>query len=182
MADIFDDLDSILLPETALLALKPAAATIPVRMPKKTEFFQSSNDPKHRPTRPVLLFLDDTDGKYYLVPPTNPDVYGTMEPVGKLAFIFVNINRSEELFLAAVGTTDNSWHVSARQIHEEARTKWVRMASAKARGEYISTSSSYTDNPAFPDVGMGDLLRRAFNGAVIDDIDHPLCKKIRGVP
>jgi hypothetical protein len=34
--------------------------------------------------------------------------------------------------------------------------------------------------PEWPDMTWGDIVLRAFKGRLIDNLDHPVCKKLRG--
>ena len=97
------------------------------------------------------------------------------------------INRMGQVFLwplplpAEDGRT-NSWHFTARAAAEQAEQRWVRMAANMGAGAYdVFLATEGVPDPEWPSHTFQDLLRVAFgNGRLIDSVDHPVVKRLRG--
>jgi hypothetical protein len=62
-----------------------------------------------------------------------------------------------------------------------AQDRWVRVnANMDAGGYDLMYAEGNLPDPKWPDMTWGDILMRAFKGRVIDSLDHPVCRKLRG--
>ena len=74
------------------------------------------------------------------------------------------------------------WHSSAREAAAEAVTNWTRVTANMALGAYeVAIAETITTEPQWPDSSFQDLLRIAFKGRLITDLDHPVVKRLRGL-
>jgi len=100
--------------------------------------------------------------------------------------LFTSVNRQGVLFLWPVrlpgpdGRTD-PWSQSAMEAANMARKAWVRVTANSALGAYevFETSTNLTD-PDWPTLPLRDILRVAFKGKLIDKLDHPVLRRLRG--
>jgi hypothetical protein len=78
----------------------------------------------------------------------------------------------------------NEWHQSAADAAKYAEEHWVRVKSNKAiRGyDQIPVPEDVTvPEPTWPDLSFQELLRIAFRDRLIDRLDHPVIKRLRGI-
>ena len=79
------------------------------------------------------------------------------------------------------GRGPSTWHTSAAQAAELAKTKWVRLKANLAIGAYDVKTSEAIPDPVFPKISMRDLLEIAFrDGKLVDHAGHPIIKQLLG--
>lgn len=82
------------------------------------------------------------------------------------------------------GTTKNpinSWSDSARIAQAQATQNWVRVISDKSSNGYFLESPLVAPaDPAWPQLTFPQILETAFGSRLIESLDHPLVKKLRG--
>jgi hypothetical protein len=101
--------------------------------------------------------------------------------------LLTTINRQGVGFLwpirmpGADGKLDD-WNQSAIEAAKLARTKWVRVTANRSLGAYdVFVASGNLAEPDWPDADFGKLIRTAFRDRVVDSLDHPLVKRLRGL-
>jgi hypothetical protein len=99
----------------------------------------------------------------------------------------VCISRAGTVFLWPVPlpTADgrlNSWHQSQRNAAELGENQWTRMRANMGAGSYdITVAPPGVSEPRWPTETFAELLKIAFgNGRLIDRLDHPVLKRLRG--
>jgi hypothetical protein len=98
------------------------------------------------------------------------------------------INRQGNLFLWPVPLPSGdgreiAWHTTAREAAALAEKVWIRLvANTNAAAYDIYEASALIPEPEWPDHNLQELLRVAFgNGRLIDSLEHPLVKQLRGL-
>ena len=99
------------------------------------------------------------------------------------------ITRQGTVFLWPIRLPDadgkiNEWHQSAANAAEYATKQWVRIKSNKAIRGYdliIPDGKKPIPQPTWPDLSFQELLRIAFRDRLIDRLDHPVVKLLRGI-
>ena len=73
------------------------------------------------------------------------------------------------------------WH--RRHVRRRlAATAWTRVTANMALGAYeVAIAETVTTEPQWPDSSFQDLLRIAFKGRLITDLNHPVVKRLRGL-
>jgi hypothetical protein len=101
--------------------------------------------------------------------------------------IFTCMNKAGVVFLwpaklPTENTSSRRWAESALQIADEAKRLWVRMAGNRELGAYeLFRARGNLPEPMWPDKTLSDLLHLAFdNGRLIDSLDHPVLRELRG--
>jgi hypothetical protein len=163
------------------LGVKKMLTTVPVRKPGKQEWFRVR--PSEEWQLQTFIFEDEGLNEIYLVAPAmRTELVGTAH----LALILTCINRQADLFLwrcklPGPDGRPNHWTDSALRIAKEAETGWRRMASNMTAGYYdgFEPSASLPD-PEWPDRTFSEIIRTAFQGRLIDSLDHPLLRQLRG--
>jgi hypothetical protein len=91
------------------------------------------------------------------------------------------VNGLWRIKLQGPGQKLNSWSRSAIQAAKKAETEWVRLKTDRAAGAYkAETAAGIADDPRWPDHDIAKLLEIAFRDRVIESMDHPVLKRLRG--
>jgi hypothetical protein len=101
--------------------------------------------------------------------------------------LVTTMNRSGLLFLWPVKRSkgskrDNAWIISAQQGARVAQQSWVRVSGNRELAAYdIIRASAHYPEPEWPsDLTFDDLLKLAFRDHVIQDLQHPVLRRLRG--
>jgi hypothetical protein len=163
------------------LGVKKMMTTVPVRKPGKQEWFQVRPGEEWR--LQTYTFEDEAQREVYLITPAIlSELAGTAHP----ALILTCINRGGDLFLwrCKLPWPDgrpNHWTESALAIAREAETNWRRMAANMAAGYYDGFApTAALPDPEWPDRSFREIIRTAFQGRLIDSVDHPILRQLRG--
>ena len=67
------------------------------------------------------------------------------------------------------------------QAAEEGQRHWTKLFwDQQQKRHRIRIADNLTDPPKWPDLSFRTMLELAFKGRVIDTIDHPVLRKLRG--
>ncbi|MFO0967885.1 MAG: hypothetical protein U0793_20180 [Gemmataceae bacterium] len=155
--------------------------TVPCRKPAK-EWFVRCN-PSLRLETCVLELKEDRET--YLVAPPLWQELASESTFGPRA-LYATMNRQGVLFVWPVrlpgpdGKIDD-WNRSALEAASMAESRWVRVASNMALGAYdVFEATADWPEPDWPALPLNEILRVAFKGRVIDSLDHPVLRRLRG--
>jgi len=165
--------------------LKTLRTIIPVRRPGKQEFFRVNPDPNYR--LPAAIMVDETEDKemYLLLGGLHTQLPGEF----KLVNLRLTISMQNVLAIWPVtipgynGEMPNSWHLSAENAASIAEMQWTRMRSVKALGGYqitVADGAFAKKEPEWPTEPFSELLKTAFAGKYIDNLQHPLVQRLFG--
>ena len=163
--------------------------TVPVRKPRKQEFFRCHPDAKM--TLAAMLVTDEDDGTAYFVAPDMRGE-GVLASSVKPTLLQLAILRSGAVFIwpltlpSVDGGGGRSWHESALKAKEIAKTKWLRIVADRSIGGYQPyAAQGELDEPDWEKVLAGktfnELLELAFADKIILSEDHPMVRKLRGL-
>jgi hypothetical protein len=166
--------------ETA--GVKKLLTTVPERKPNKQDFIRVRDATDFRDTFALIQIGEDRE--FYLVPPPlAPELVGEYN----LFTVYTAINRQGTVFLwpvrlpGADGKT-TEWWKSAHQAAAEGTKSWVRVTANQNLGAYeIRVATNIITAPDWPDVTFRELLRIAFTDHLIDSVEHPVVKQLRGL-
>jgi hypothetical protein len=157
--------------------------TVPIGKPNPQDFMRVHPDPAYRAPLIGLIELKE-DREIYLVPPTlSHDLAGELKPYS----LFTCINRQGvvRLWPVRVPEADSrvmEWHRSSAEAAQQAMTQWVRVKANMSLGAYeISVADGITTEPQWPEQTFAELLRIAFRDRLVDRLDHPVVKRLRGL-
>lgn len=162
---------------------KKLLTTIPVRKPSKECWFRTHPDEKCRLPSPVIELKEK--GETYLVARSLwPELMGESTFVAKL---FVpTLTRQGDLLLWPIrlpgedGNLDD-WNASAMEAATIAQTKWVRMSAKRSLGAYeIIVGPEPQPEANWPELSLDEIVRTAFKGRIIEKLDHPVIRQLRG--
>jgi hypothetical protein len=163
------------------VGVKKAIITIPVRKPNGQEYIRVHTGPAYR--LPVALIELRDDREIYLV---TSSVAAQIQGEYFLATMFTCINRAGVLSLWPVRLPGSDgrqldWHRSAAQAAEMAMTRWVRIKSnMNLRAYEVYEASATIPDPVWPDLLYKQMLEIAFKDRLVNSLDHPVLKQLRG--
>lgn len=165
--------------ETA--GVKKLLTTIPVRKPSRQDFVRVHPDPAYRENFPIIELKDERE-EYIVVADLVPELIG--EFVTKT--LFTAINRQGTVFFWPVRLPppdgkNLDWWRSSREAAELAMKSWVRVCANMNLAAYdIFQAESVIPDPEWPQIGFWELIKIAFRDHLVDRIDHPVIKRLRG--
>lgn len=162
--------------------VKKVLLHVSVRKPTRQEFFRTRVEPEFRLLMAILELKEERET--YAV---DPNLAGELVGDVRRVEMRLCITRSGVVMLWPVPLPSddgrrNAWHETARGAVELSETRWVRMSANMGAGCYdVSQAPDGISEPKWPDVSFTELLRIAFGkGLLIDSIDHPVLKRLRG--
>ncbi len=169
------------LTENTQIGVEKAVTVISCSKPNKQQFVRVHASEDYR--MQTALLEDKLNGESYLVSPELWD-----ELAGEIApmFLFASITKTNNIFLWPVKVPDtdgrrNNWHVSALRAAELAMEKWVRVGANMQDGKYdCMVAKGDIPAPEWPAMTFGEMLKICFQDRLIDSMDHPMLKQLRG--
>jgi hypothetical protein len=167
----------------ASIGVQKALLTVPVRKPDRTWFVRVHPDERYRLQTPVVELKEDRET--YLVA---QDLWPSLaaEATFSPRALFTAINRQGVVFLWPIrlpgpdGRVDE-WSRTALAAAEMATKEWVRVTANLSLGAYeIFRATGQLPDPVWPDKTLRELLAVAFHGKLIDSLDHPVLRRLRG--
>lgn len=165
----------------SMVGIKKEILVVPVRKPDRQAWFQAHQGEEWR--MPFALIEMKEDRETYLV---SPQIYN--ELIGECIpkYLFCCQTRQGIIFLWSIkmpgpdGRLDQ-WNQSALQIVTEYAGRWIRVVANLALGAYeVYTSEAEFPPPVWPSEGFHSLLKKAFRGKIVESLDHPIIKRLRG--
>ena len=165
------------------LGVRKVITLVPNRKPNKSEWFQVRAGEQWRLQTAVLELENGVERVTYLVaPPLWPELSGEIS----FALLLTCVNRANDVFLWRIKLPgpdgrSNSWTESALEIARGAESTWCRMKADMSNGIYshwVSTES--LPDPKWPDLSFREIIKLAFRGRMIDSLDHPVIRELRG--
>jgi hypothetical protein len=170
---------------TEQLVAKKDYSIIPIRNPRRHEWFQS------RPGddwKAILALHIDAEQVAYAVDPSFHNILIGRGLIKRYKVYTLLTYGTEVLFLSLIGLanageTENSYNRSRTEAYRVAETEWVQIGASKAIGGYeMFRPESAMAEPVWPNppASLDDMLQIAFKGRYIDRADHPILNQIRG--
>lgn len=182
----FEDLRADLSFEEKALMANENITTIPIRNPNKMEFFRV-REGKDWVMPLYLLELKDENETYAVHPQC---LKGLLEMgVARKVNLHTLMSNTGVFFLSGIpipqnGETENTWNRSRAMAYVKAETKWIRIKADKSLGAYREFSpEGVLPEPEWP-AKIENIIMAveiAFRDHVIDNYDHPIIKRIRGM-
>lgn len=167
--------------ESVGIGVKRIITTVAVGKPNKQEFVRAHPGADYRLDTATLE--DTVDRQLYLVAQSLwPDLAAEIKPVK----LVTAITRHGNLFLwpATLPPPDgrtNRWHESMLAAQDLATRHWVRVQAEMTAGEYsVFQATGNLPEPEWPALSFSEILKLAFQGRMIQTLDHPVLKTLRG--
>lgn len=167
---------------SAVTEVKRVITSVSVRKPKKQEFFRVRTGEDW--WFETLSFRDEETGEFYLIEPELCGLLGQEARPTCLVLIVTRTSPIPILWPLIIPDPDrpNDWHVTALDAARRAQHEWVKVTPDMHAGRNdIHVAVSKLDEPDWPeDLEMPDYLRLAFKDRMIDSVNHPVLKRLRG--
>jgi hypothetical protein len=186
-ASFFADLEKIRLSpnDAGDVGTTELLSLVPVRKPRRGEFFMASNDP--RMCLAVAIYQDpvESDEVFFVA----PNMRGLMAEDLKAVLLQLCISLRGTVFIwpLTLAKEDNargrSWHESARKAAEAAKTSRVRILPDRDLNGYrIRKAEGNLPKPEWPTLTFNQLLDIAFShDRIISGPDHIVMQRLRGL-
>jgi len=167
----------------ATLGVEKALTTVPVRKPNKELWIQTHPDPSYRLETAVVELKEERE--LYIVDPSLWDTLGS-EPTFSARALITSITRQGVVFLwpirlPAIDGKLDDWNRSALEAATMAAGRWVRIAANMQLGAYeVFRASANWPAPEWPRHSFRDLVATAFKDHIIDNMGHPVLRRLRG--
>jgi hypothetical protein len=166
--------------ETA--GVKKLLTTVPVKKPGPQDFVRVHPHPDFRANVALLELKDDRE-IYLLTPAMAQELAGEFF----MATLYTAINRQGVVFLwpvrlPAPDGRQLEWHRSSAAAAERGMKDWIRIRANMSLGAYeIDVAGITHSDPEWPPYSLEDLLRIAFRDRLVNRIDHPVVRRLRGL-
>ncbi|MGY3147711.1 hypothetical protein ACVWYQ_004710 [Bradyrhizobium sp. USDA 3397] len=170
--------------EAGLEGAEEVLSSVSVRKPPAEDYVRVHPDREMTITVALHESRDGYTSEYFIV---MPKMLSTMIGLrgAFYAQLYVTVTRSGSAMLWPVklptGGAGNPWYESALHGAELAKANWIRIFADAGQKQYrIMKALGENNPPKFPNKPMNELLEIAFKNHVIDNDDHPICRKLRG--
>jgi hypothetical protein len=163
------------------VGVKKLLTTVPVRKPSPQDFVRVHSDQSYRENFPIVELKDERE-EYIVVADLVPALIGELV----VKTLFTAVNRQGVVFfwpvrLPSPDGKNLDWWRSSREAAELAMRSWIRLRANMGLGAYeIFQAESVIADPEWPQLGFWELVKIAFRDHLIDRIDHPVIKRLRG--
>lgn len=177
------DLSAIRLPQNfgAVAGVKKVITTVPCRKPSNQVFIRVRDGQDWQMPAAVLQLKED--GECYLV---MPELYAELAQEVRPKLLYTAITRDGNPFLWPVNMPGedgrlDAWSQSAHIAAEMAQRSWVRLVANRTTGAYdVMEAANLAEVPTWPELSFQELVNLAFRDKLIDSLDHPIVKRLRG--
>ena len=176
------DLSALRLPQdfAANLGVKKLLVQVPVTKPRKGWFVRTRPGEDWR-TQIAMIELKE-EGEHYVV---SPKLAADLPDDVVHKVLVTAINRHGTVFLWPLRVPNNSrqdsWADSALAACAHAETHWLRtLANMRASAYDVFEATAKLPEPDWPEESFEQLFRLAFRDRVIDSIDHPVIRQLKG--
>lgn len=172
---------------SAIAGVKQVQRTIPHRKPDKSWWLRAHPDAAYRlETGVIEREVGDTKEIYPVKRYLWPEL--STEPTFKPKMFITAINRQNNLFLWEINLPQENgdkrskaWAESALNAVKMAMKNWVRVVANMGTGGYdVWEATGRLPEPIWPTLSFDELLRISFKGQIIDSLDHPILRELRG--
>ena len=163
------------------IGVKKVLNNVPVRKPGRQDFFRVHPGADYRIETAVVELKEESE-TYLVAPELRSEIPSELIP----KILFTTINRQGVLTLWPVrlpgedGRLDD-WNASALEAAEMAQERWIRVAANMSLGGYeIYEATGNLPDPEWPELTFAEILKIAFRGRYIENLDHPVIRRLRG--
>lgn len=185
------DFDALKVPADRKIKVTPVLSTITVGRPNRTSFFRIRDGEGFEPLE-LYTFAPAGAGKEstpYLVMPACHSFLEDLQVLIPAKFYMYMVYGSNILKVDFVSQKPdklgnlNRYHQTRMDAYEAAKTRWVRMYANQEGGFYsYAFAEDQLDEPTWskkPE-NIQEAIEIAFKGFILDSMDHPEIKKLRG--
>jgi hypothetical protein len=176
-------LDSLVLDQNfaAMTATKKEATFVPIRKSGKQNWIAFSDRALDRMQVSILEVSEDREN-YIVAPNLREELQG--EWVAKVLVLCQT--KQKTFFLWPIKLPDaegklDTWNQSGLEILGKYPNQWLRLCPNRESSSYeVLTPISEFEAPSWPD-DPRKVFETAFKGRILDSVEHPVIKRLRGV-
>jgi hypothetical protein len=164
--------------------VKKLITIVPVRKPNRQDFVRVHPDPSYRLSPAGIIEIKEDRETYLVVPSMAQELQSELVP----ATLFTAITRQGVIFIWPIKLPGpdgkhNAWPHSAMVAAKLAEKTWIRVCANMHLGAYEPfEAQNKLSEPVWSDVPpFEELLRTAFSGRIVDNSEHPLVRRLRGI-
>ena len=163
------------------MGVKKQIVTVPVRKPTRQEFVRVHHEPAFRLDTAILELKAERET--YLV---HRDLWAEISSEVVPKTILTAMSRQNVLLLWPIRLPSedgrhDEWNRSALEAAERAKHRWVRVAANMHLGAYeVFEAPADLPEPEWPEISFKEILRIAFRDRFIEEIGHPVLRRLRG--
>jgi hypothetical protein len=156
--------------------------TCPARQPRDTDLFRVRLDDGDTTWR-IKTLLVDYRGEdpavprgFYLIHPRLARVFSGL---GKPHLLLTCVTSFGSMFIWPIRLVEgfgDSWCKSRLRIAAMAESQWVRVPGSQGNGYTAVVSKKDHGEPKWQGANLDELLAIAFDGRIVEDLTHPLCR------
>jgi hypothetical protein len=167
----------------AAAGVQKVLAELAVCTPNKAWWVRRHPDPAYALDVWVVELKDDQE-TYLVLPPLWPSLIG--EATFKPKTFYLAVTMQGKLFLWGVRRPaddtkePNRWMRAPLEAIRLARDKWTRISWNEVTRQHDVATCESAAEPEWPDLPFRELLKLAFRNYVIDTLDHPVLRRLRG--
>ena len=176
------DLEALRLPQNfaANIGVKRVLTSVAVTKPRKGWFVRTRPGDDWRAQ--FAMIERKEEGECYVV---RPELAADLTDDVKQYMLVTSINRHGTIFLWPArlpnGSRQDTWADSALAAVTHAETSWLRVDANMRAGAYdVSIATAPLPEPEWPEESFDQLFRLAFRDMVIETLDHPVIRQLRG--
>jgi hypothetical protein len=175
------DINALRLPQTfgATLGVRKVLTTVPVGKPSAERFFRTHPSE----TFGAYLFEDKEARDKYIVLPDLASEVSLAKPMR--LHLAVDTKGNPFLIPVPLPREDGTLHPAHQSLAdtvERAKQLWIRILWNPDVGGYdVFAAQGNIPDPIWPESSIDDLVKIGFRGKVIDSIEHPIIKRLRGM-
>jgi hypothetical protein len=177
------DIASLRIPSNfgASLGVKKILNLVPVGKPTATQFFRT-HPSEDMQFNAMLLAPKGTQETYLM----SQYVAGQLSELIKPVTLVLVIDRQSNLRLVPVPFPGpdgqrNPWHQSLLDALTLAQTSWLRINANMSGGGYdVFQAMGQLPEPEWPNHTMDEIIKIAFRGRIINDLEHPVVQGLFG--
>ena len=164
------------------IGVKKLLTTVPVRKPDSQAFVRVHPDEAYRLETAVLELKEDRE--IYLV---DKRLWRELpgEIIPKVLFTYITRQGVVSLWPIRLPGEDgriDDWNRSALEAAHKAMGSWIRVVSNRSLGGYeLLQAVGDIPDPSWPEHSFQELLRVAFKGRFVRDLEHPALLRLRGM-
>jgi len=167
------------------IKIKKKIVKIPVGRPNSQTFFRSHPSKEYHFMTHCLT--DKEENKLYVLNQKILNELAELSDQVRMTTLYLCVNSKNDPFLFPVPLPDsegrwNSWHESQSKCVKQAQKTWIRMQPNRSvQGYDVFAAEGNRTKPEFPNMPLEKILSIAFDDSIIDSMEHPLIKKLRGI-
>jgi hypothetical protein len=128
--------------------------------------------------------LKDERETYLILPPIRAKLLG--EPALKRRMFYLAVTMQGKLFIWSVRIPADDtkqpdrWMRAPLEAVRLAKDQWTRIQWNEETRQHDVGTCEFEAEPEWPDLSMEELNKLAFKDLIIDSLDHPILKRLRG--